>query len=57
MRVLLEAGADASLAMVNGSTIVDLVSGRGRAPRNEEALALPGEFGVGSSPVNWTKLR
>jgi ankyrin repeat protein len=59
MRRMLEAGADASLAMANGRTVVDLVSGgggssgglvgfgggRGGSPPNEAALALLAEFG------------
>jgi ankyrin repeat protein len=60
MRLLLESGADPALAMANGQTVVDLVSGGARggggligfgsrgggAPPNEEALALLAEFGV-----------
>jgi ankyrin repeat protein len=62
MRLLLEAGAQASIAMANGQTVVDLVAGRGggrggrngipgaaasgAAPKNEAALALLAEFGV-----------
>lgn len=59
MRLLLESGADASLAMANGRTVIDLVSGgggssgglvgfgggRASSPPNEEALALLAEFG------------
>jgi ankyrin repeat protein len=59
MRLLLESGADASIAMANGRTVIDLVSGgggssgglvgfgggRGQSPPNEEALALLAEFG------------
>jgi ankyrin repeat protein len=58
MRLLLESGADASIAMANGRTVIDLVSGgggssgglvgfgggRGGSPPNEEALALLTEF-------------
>jgi ankyrin repeat protein len=65
MRLLLEAGADPGLAMANGQTVVDLVSGGGRgrggglagfgggrggnAPPNEAALALLAEFGINST--------
>jgi ankyrin repeat protein len=59
MQLLLESGADASIAMANGRTVMDLVSGgggssgglvgfgggRGGSPPNEEALALLVEFG------------
>jgi hypothetical protein len=59
MRLLLESGADASIEMANGRTVIDLVSGgggssgglvgfgggRGQSPPNEEALALLAEFG------------
>jgi ankyrin repeat protein len=61
MRLLIESGADPSVAMANGQTVVDLVSGGGRrggglagfgsgrggAPPNEEALALLAEYGFG----------
>jgi hypothetical protein len=61
MRLLLEAGADATIAMTNGQTVFDLVSGGGsrgggligfggggsggRGQPNEAALALLAEFG------------
>lgn len=62
MRLLLDSGADASLAMANGRTVIDLVSGgggssgglvgfgggRGDSPPNEEALTLLAEYGYGA---------
>ena len=62
MRLLLDAGADGTIAMANGHTAVTLVSGSaprggngivgfargGTAPANEEALALLAEYGFES---------
>jgi ankyrin repeat protein len=48
MRMLIEAGADPAVAMANGQTVVDLVSGAGGrrgGPPNEDALALLAEYG------------
>lgn len=44
MRLLLEAGADPTLAMESGLTVLDLALGKGRSPANEKVQALLQEF-------------
>jgi ankyrin repeat protein len=45
MRLLLDNGADPTLAMANGSTVFNLLAGGRGAPPNEEARALLAEYG------------
>lgn len=46
MRLLLDAGANPAIAMANGQTVIDLVSGGRRSEPNQDALDLLAEYGA-----------